>query len=50
MERKLRKEAKKKFPNDKKSQDAYVAGPMRKAGYWGGKKKKHDADEHDYRE
>lgn len=49
LERKLRKEARDKFPGDKERQDAYVAGPMRKLGYWGGnKKKKRDRDEHDY--
>lgn len=33
MERKLRAEARKKFPGDKERQDAYVYGTMRKRGW-----------------
>ena len=38
MERKLKTQAKKKFPNNKKKQDAYTYGTMRKTG-WKPKKK-----------
>ncbi len=38
MEKKLKAEARKKFPKDKKRQDAYVYGTMRKTG-WKPKKK-----------
>ena len=33
LEKRLKAEAKKKFPNDKKRQDAYVFGTMRKTGW-----------------
>lgn len=33
MEKELKKEASKKFPKDKKKQDAYVYGTMRKTGW-----------------
>lgn len=33
MERELKKKAKKKFPKDKKRQNAYVYGTMRKTGW-----------------
>lgn len=33
MERELKKEANKKFPGNKKRQDAYVYGTMRKTGW-----------------
>lgn len=33
LERKLRAEARKKFPNDKKRQDKYVYGTLRKTGW-----------------
>jgi hypothetical protein len=32
VERKLRREAREKFPNDKEKQDAYVYGTMNKLG------------------
>lgn len=33
LENKLKAEAKKKFPNDKERQDAYVNGTLRKRGW-----------------
>ena len=33
LERKLRAQAKKKWPKDKKRQDAYVYGTLRKTGW-----------------
>ena len=33
MEKELKAEAKKKFPKDKKRQDAYVYGTLRKTGW-----------------
>jgi hypothetical protein len=33
LENKLRAEAKKKFPNDKERQDAYVYGTLRRRGW-----------------
>jgi hypothetical protein len=33
MERELKAEAKKKFPKDKKRQDAYTYGTLRKTGW-----------------
>ena len=39
MEKKLQSTAKKKFPGNKKRQDAYTYGSMRKTG-WTPKKKK----------
>lgn len=39
LEEKLKREAKKKFPNDKERQDAYVYGTLRKTG-WAPKRKK----------
>jgi hypothetical protein len=39
LERKLRVEAKKKFPNDKERQDAYVYSVLRRRG-WSPKKEK----------
>jgi hypothetical protein len=33
LERKLKKEASDKFPNDEERQDAYVYGTMRKTGW-----------------
>ena len=38
LEKKLKQEAKKKFPVDKKKQDRYVYGALRKTG-WKPKKK-----------
>ncbi len=38
MEKELKKEASKKFPGNKKRQDAYVYGTLRKTG-WTPKKK-----------
>ncbi len=38
LEKKLKEEAKKKFPGDKKKQDRYVYGTLRKTG-WKPKKK-----------
>lgn len=53
LERKLREEAKSKFPEDKDAQRRYVYGTMNKLGFLKGKKKeekKNDPDEHDYRD
>ena len=33
LEKELKKTARKKFPHDKKKQDAYVYGTMRKTGW-----------------
>lgn len=33
LEKKLKEEAKKKFPGDKKKQDQYVYGTLRKTGW-----------------
>ena len=38
LERELKAKARKKFPKDKKRQDAYIYGAMRKTG-WRPKKK-----------
>ena len=40
LEEKLKREAKKKFPNDKERQDAYVYGTLRKTGWILKRKKK----------
>ncbi len=40
MEKELKAEAKKKFPNDKERQDAYTYGTLRKTGWVPGKQKK----------
>lgn len=51
LERKLKQEAKEKFPDNKEHQDAYVYGTMNKLGFLHkNKKKKNDADEHDHRD
>lgn len=53
VERRLRREAEEKFPGDKERQDTYVYGELNNLGLMHGNKtvkKKHDDDEHDYRE
>jgi len=40
LEKKLLKEAKKRFPKDKEKQNAYVYGTLRKLGWSPSKKKK----------
>lgn len=40
MEAELKREAKKKFPNDKEKQDKYVYGTMRKTGWHPKREKK----------
>jgi len=41
LERKLKAEAKKKFPKDEERQDAYVEGTLRKTGWIPSTQKKH---------
>lgn len=48
-ERKLKREAKKLYPDDPERQDTYVYGTMNKLGL-DKKQKKHDSDEHEYRD
>lgn len=40
LERELQAEARRKFPKDKKRQNAYVYGTMRKLGWVPGKRKR----------
>lgn len=50
LEKKLKDEARKKFPGDEEAQRSYVFGTMRNMGFLKKKKKEHkrDPDEHDY--